>query len=505
MTATAGKNQGALPRPAFPPHQSLGVPLRRTIITAGGALCVTPFVLMCLLRASGKQGFFISLPQYGLIVATGALLFAWAGRLLPRCYSPLLFAVLYLCGYVIQFPLIDTDLKHYVYDGGGVREVGSFPFTADAYWEVVCAVCSGALGMICGQALVRHFLSAPTHETLAPISRSSLSRRIRLWAVASLAVLAIAGYLGVSRMTLQVVILPYKLAGILHWLRYYVLPLIGLYLFGVGLMQRRRKAAVQILSWNVVFICIVVVTTMSKATGFNLWLPYVAVLALFPAARSLLRLRMVVLILATVTISAAVIVTVNYLRSFTLLSGDAASLAEVDGRIEISTITNNQNILYSLALNSVLRVLGATGLMAVQSAPPMKSVTPLLRLEGIDPELGAVAYRSAFNYTLGNRSDYVIGKGIGLYAFFFWSHSYLTVFLGSALYAGALLFFEGLASRVGNAALGIGVAFYGAVATWEGNFELHVKFVLAVLLLIIWIRRGRAKGAIRYGPSPRSS
>lgn len=430
-----------------------------------------------------------------LILATVGLVSLWiALRGDTVYYSPFILSLFYLISYPMRVLDIELNLDQWLGLAGGVyySEVGAFQFTVDAYWEFVLLASVGMAGVVIGQLLVRFWLR-PGKTTSSPPTLTTgpqLAKWVWLWFAATLALTLINMRLGIGALTIVPVALPFRLTGILNMTRSALLPLVGLWLFGLALQQENRRAAVRILVMNVLLGSISIPATLSKAAIFFPLIPYV--LCMFvdmrksPLTRGLMRWT-VVLILVLAPLS---VIGVNWLREYTVYSGALPSFSELaDWGVKPGDLFVWENPLRHLYRHTVLRVTGGSEAMAVLASPPVDLASLLAWI--INPpgartlDWGVIQDVWGIDVVTGRILP--MGKAFGLFGFWYLSHNMIVLFAASTIYAALVLLVESIFRRVGNAGLAAGIGFTLSSLIWEFTADIMslYPYILVVLFLIL--------------------
>jgi hypothetical protein len=480
----------------------------RSIPYIGFGMAVLPLLVLSFGEALGIISPTILFAQTLILSVIGlvALRIALRGGIFH--YSPFLLVLLFLLSYPLR--ILDLELD----PASRIRYItGSFPFTADAHWELVFVASVGMVGMMSGiasgQFLLRSWLSK---GRLIPFQMRQTNNNqvdvwIWIWFVVALGANLLAQIFGIGALTLYPVELPFKLTGFLTVIRPYLFPLVGLWLFGLALQHKNRGAVIRLLVMNGVLGILSIVTTLSKGAAFWPFVPYALCLWMIKGrsflSRSVLRWTIVIIIVA----APVSIIGASWFRLYTLQTGVRPSLTElVNGGFGIGDVLGESSLVETLYTHTFRRELGASEAMAVVSGQPLDLLSQLSLAVSApgwpDIQSRAISNVFGFNDWASRAGGFgpVTGKGYGLFGFWYLSHSLVILFLGSFFSALLVLLIEGIIRRFGNAGLSAGVCFTLTDLIWSYASDIIPWFLLniAIMFVVLYLFQ-------RYSSAPQSA
>jgi hypothetical protein len=452
----------------------------------------------CLFRIVGEwQGwsFFVEPIQLFVlgVVGIGAL---WLGTRGKNIYvSPILFVILFLVSYPLR--VISVEINPLVWSFGGV---GQFPFTSDAYWTFVGIAVLGISGLTAGQFVVRLWLNH--RRVILNMKVHSIRKDLPfagwLWFCISIVMLILSGAIGIGSVGLTPVALPFRMTGLLYFLRALVLPLVGMYLFGVAVETNQRRQARMLLLMALLLGVLSFPITLSKAALLNALLPYAVYLSIYayyhPLSRQLRRSILVAIILLLPVMVFGVLAARDVAYSTGRLAGASEIVEGFYSEVGSQSVYELAAILNSLILD---RVTGGSELMGVVAAPLYSSELVLRCVlgQGTNPDLGfRYIFDDIYNVTLTEEGGVYQGKALGLFGLLYLSHNPFLLLLLALILGGLALWVEDLFLRETNAALAAGVGFMVSMAMWESVFDilLYYPVFLGSILIISRILSGKS-------------
>jgi len=414
-----------------------------------------------------------------------ALAYWRAVRWLPLSVTPFIFIVFFLVSYPLRVVVVEQsiDLNN---ASGDSTFVGGFGFSTDEYVVYYLASLAGLAGLLAGAGVVLHL----TRSLRLNLNRED-NRRVPnpssaylLWLIATISVSLTCFGLGIGLAGIQPPRLPLHLTGFLNYLRLAILPLAGLILFGFAYDRRDKGVVVAMLIFLFVYGAVAVMMTLSKVAVMYALSPYVFYLLLRGTwnvftRRILIGSFVAILLVLPITYFGAMVLRDEAWSNQKGLRSDAFKDTVTDHLGSEYSATGLWQITLS-AFGS--RVTGGSELMAVLAANPypIERSLALLLGRGAAPDSGVSSmFTDIFGVTLissGEEGGLYTGKAFGLFGVLFLGHSYLLMFLGSAFFAGGLVWLELLARRYGNEAFACGLAFLLALAFWESGFDSLVYY-----------------------------
>ena len=423
----------------------------------------------------------ITAVQVAVLLVLGGLAVRNGMRMRWVYYSPLILSVLYIVG----FPMRVADME-LAPQSWTPLAYGNFAFTPEAYWTFVMIVSIGVCGLMAGQYLARDQI-VERHVARLYVIPIRFIRWICIWVALMLANTIINMRFRIGTLTTSPVALPFHVTGILNVSRSYVLPLIGLWLFGLALERGKIKHAAVLLVANLAFGMLAVVATLSKGSIFGTFAPYVLCLAVnrkqYAIAPILLkRVLLVLVILVPISIIGA-----NALRYYSLLNGEVRGIGEVASNMDISAARAAQPVALELYHSTFLRVVGADQLMGFMGVEkiPLHSLIPILTNED-KYGMPDIIYQG-FNIDLWTMPGQ--GRATGLFGFWCLAGSQWVLFGVCALCGAAMIGAERIVKPFDNRALSAGVAFQATLLFWEFGYDMIPLFFIALLVVYIFLRR----------------
>lgn len=419
----------------------------------------------------------ITAVQVGVLLALGGLALRNGMRMRWAYYSPLILAVLYIVGYPMRVADMELAPQRWT-----PLDYGNFAFTHEAYWSFVMVVTIGMCGLMAGQYLAsaRGSKKRVVRFHVIPIR---FTLWICIWAALMLANTIINMRYSIGTLTTYPVALSFHITGLLNVNRTYVLPLIGLWLFGLALERGKIKPATTLLVINFAFGMLGIIATLSKVAVIGTLAPYILCMAMnnrkFAIAPILLRK----VLLGLVIIAPVSIIAANVLRYYSLLNGEVRGISEVVSNTDISAARAENPVVFELYHSTFLRILGGNELMALMEVEkiPLHSLIPIATNENKDG-MGDIVYQG-FNINITTMPGQ--GRATGLFGFWCLTGSLWVLFGVTALCGAAMIGAERIIGPFGNSGLSAGVGFLIAMPFWE--FTPDMIPLLAVALFVVYM------------------
>ena len=471
------------------------------LVGVGWVLAVGPLVLFGWAEMFGLATPRVSFVQLLVLSMAGVLgwVVAVSGKRLY--YSPFILVLFFLIGYPLRVVEIELFGAHWrSYSGGGAA--GMFAFTGAEYWQLVALGTVGMIGVVTGILAARVAMRSfwPAGWSSGRVSGRRLMPLALVWFVVTGAVTGLNAHFSVGALTVVPVSLPGHLSGVLNVTRAYVLPLLGLWLFGVAICEGRRREAGTIVVMNVVLGVASVFTTLSKVAAFMPFVPYalcgVIGMRRFKSARAVRRL----VVLAICVLAPISIVLANVLRSYSAGTGAIPSVSDLmSGQVRVGDVVEDRNGVSYVVSTVFDRMIGAGEAMAVIAGPRLSAGDLVSWIA--DP----ARWMEVYHQTIAEVWDFdpwagrVVpqGRGFGLFGFWQLSGSLLVVFVASVIYSAMAVVIEGVMGRIGNSAVAAGVGFSMASLVWEfmpDVLRLYPFALVTVAAAILFLSRGVAWG-----------
>lgn len=320
-----------------------------------------------------------------------------------------------ILGYVIKPGILDLFRDDRIY--GTWRSLGRFNFSADQYLTLWSVTLFGSLGIIAG-----YFFSSWT-KVKVYIKRENIIDRLKIlnnhpcvffiiWFLSAIFLNLILFSMGIGRRGLQTeTVLPFHMAGGLHFVRIYIM----IYILGLVLtvLYNKKKLRSWVLFLLIVEVVIDAFCSLSKMSF---------VFALFPLMVYYLTMKKVnvrsfVFFCSLLVMFSLFVVIINACRTFFYLK---LPLDEI--------VVLHQGSVYDplFFIEKVIdRIIGADGLMAVVGRPEFNSFGRFVRYHFG----GWSEYVSGVYFGMPEREGLAWAKGMGLFGVLFISNSYCVVFL----------------------------------------------------------------------------
>jgi len=446
-------------------------------------------------------------------IAISVLAYWQALRWMRFSVTPLIFVFLFLVSYPARVPLVEQNIDLYTISGGH-NSVGKFAFDVSAYTTYYSVSLVGLIGLLMGLGLSimlfrrnRPCSSWDGNRWLLNLGALSLG-----WLIFSFGISLICFYLNIGLAGIDQPQLPLHLTGCLNFLRMFVLPVIGWFLFGLAYERRANRLVVVFLAFSAIHGVASVYFTLSKAGLMYAILPLVAYLVMRAPRRALTWK-----ILSGTAIAVLLLLPITYFGAMVLRDeayyGQQAQRGDAFKRIVEDHVGENGGIIDVLqgTVSAVTgRVTGGDELMAVASARryPISSVWGLVIGRAAEPDFGGPdMFFDIFNVRLIHEDGKFSGKAFGLFAGLFLSHSYWLVFIGSAFFAGLVVWLEKYVLWHANYGASCGVAFWIGLNVWESTFD-NLKFYPSILLCMLVVvkfikQRRRTRSSVNGVPFQR--
>lgn len=459
------------------------------ILRAGAVLAFGP----CLFRIVGGWlgvSFSVS-PGQLFVLGVAGISILWLGTRGKVIYvSPVAFSMLFLISYPLR--VIRIEMNPSLWNFGNDLGVGRFPFTSDAYWAFVGIAVLGISGLATGQFIMRRRLGRLHIIPIMKAKRNQINLQYYgwLWFGISSAIIVLSKVLGIGSLGLTPVVLPLHLTGLLYFLRILILPLLGMYLFGVALETNRRLQASTLVLMALFLGVVSFPITLSKVSILHALLPYVAYLYICanysPLGRKLRRSILII----TILLLPLIVFGAQAARDVAYSTGHLASANEIAEGFRSSTRSSS---VIELAENSygliVDRLIGGGELMGVLASPSYSHGLALRVMlgQGTNPDLGfGYVFEDVYGVMVTEGGGVYRGKGLGLFGLLYLSHDPFFLFLLALMLGGLMLWVEDLFLRKTNAGMAAAVGFMVSLVIWEGVFDnlyYYPVFLGGILIL----------------------
>ena len=431
------------------------------------------------------------LRSWMLLGCTGISLLAYgqALRWIRFSVAPLMFVFLFLVAYLARVPLVEANIDLWTI-AGGHTSVGGFSFSIDAYKTYYVVSLVGLAGLLFGSWLGL-CLNRNRRVSFSWDGNRwfrNLPALCMTWMVLSFGISLICFYLKIGLSGIDQPRLPLHLTGLLNFLRMFILPVTGWFLFGLAYDRRANGISITLLAFQMILGLASVYFTLSKAGLIYAIAPLLLYLALRAPRRAFtwklsIGAAVAMLLLLPITYFGAMVLREE---AYTDLQGDRKDGFRRIVSDHMGDESSAVGLLQGTLASLMGRVTGGSELMAVTAARPYPyaSVFSLVAGNGADPDFGGPAmFLDIYNVQLIHEDGKFSGKAFGLFGGLFLSHSCFLVFIGSALSAGFVVWMELYSQKLVNQSFACGLAFWITLNLWESTFD-NLKFYPPILFCL---------------------
>jgi len=417
---------------------------------------------------------------------------------------PFIFVFLFLVSYPARVPLVEQNKDLYTVSGGH-NSVGNFEFTSAAYAPYYVVSLIGLAGLLVGSSLTISLYrrSRPGFDWGGNRWLRHLVGPCAVWMLFTAGISVICYELNIGLAGIDQPVLPMHLTGCLNFLRMFVAPVAGWFLFGLAYERRADRLVFGLLVFATLHGIASIYFTLSKAGLMYAILPLMAYLVMRAPRRALTwkivsGSAMLMLLFLPLTYFGAMV-----LRN-EVYFGQEDSRAEAFRRMVADHVGESGGFIKLLrgTIAAVAgRVTGGDELMAVTSGRPYpdSTVWGLVAGRAAEPDYGGPEmFLEIFHVQLIHEDGKFSGKAFGLFAGLFLSHKYWLVFIGSGIFAGLVVWLEQYALLHVSRSVACGFAFWIGLNVWESTFD-NLKFypliLFGMLVAIQFIKRQRRRYA----------
>lgn len=422
------------------------------------------------------------------VAGLGALWLGTRGKI--TYVSPVVFAMLFLISYVLRIIRIEMNPRSQMF--GTDLSIGRFPLTSEAYWKLVGISVLGLFSLALGQFIMRSWLSRRHLIQKYCVKRIQINLNYYgwLWLGISSTIVILSKILGIGSLGLSPVVLPFHLTGLFYFTRIIIMPLFGIYLFGIAVETSQRSKARMIVLMALFLSVLSFPITLSKASALQALLPYVAYLYIcakhYPFSRKMLK----TILIASVLLVPIIVFGAQAARNVAYSRARLASLGEiaegVKSNVGSKSVIELAEDSYGLIVD---RIIGANEIMGVISGPTYSHelVLRVLLGQGTNPDLKfGFVFEEVYGVVVSEGGGVYRGKGMGLFGLLYLSHDPFFLFLIALIMGGLMLWVEDLFFRNMNAAIAAGVGFLVSLLIWEGVFDnlYHYPVFLGGIIIV---------------------
>jgi hypothetical protein len=427
-----------------------------------------------------------------LLGAAGVALIEFVTRPGRRFFTPVLFALFYLLGYVVALgPLVRApeDIPRV-----GFQAIGRFDFTDQAFVWPAEVVLAGLLGIVIVTWVAERLVPAAPRRLVS--LRLPPLLLVTAWVTMAAVLIGICALLGLGRGGLNnETVLPFSLSGFLVYARDFLVPAFGA--LALDRMVRERRSAAVLATLGVMLVVGVLMSFFALSRGRFVVLMMPAGLLLLRRSEStrwFQRLAIPIVALCVLT-SSFVVATVQDLRDEGFVSG-TISPAETMSRLQSdrSDKGSGWELLGTLATD---RVGGCRQLLALSSS----------RARGLEPVWGMLTGQGAWADVLSYEAlgfvpqasrRVAFGTSFGMWGLLSLSDNLLIILLATTVFVAFPLLIEASFSRLGEPLVGQTLAFVFSLAVWGFPYlsELSRTVVMPIIAaVVVYLLRPPAQAA----------
>jgi hypothetical protein len=461
---------------------------RRALV---GLVVVASLVLLISVLHSGATSLlFPSL--LSLIGIASMLYYTRPGR---RYYLPIIWTMFYAVGYLLA--LADVLLNP---DTAGVLGSATFyllDFSFRGFLPLFDSIAAGMSGLflavLCCERIIPR--RPPRHRQagrFAAFTDRAVPRGFWIWFTGSAAVIMLMARLGIGRTGLvHSTSLPFKLAGILVYIKNMVIPFVGFFLVVPTLTSGSRRRIYVALAMLTVIGLLGSVAFLSRGFLVFMSLPPLLFLLFQSARRSSARSALggsAAMFLLVITVMVPLVDAIRISKYL----GANVSIYGVEQAMSQSSPAGALSRTMSLA---VQRVIGFKELVAVHGAGLRGPDAPWRVFRGDSDYIDQLQY-DLWGFYQDPTGETAFGYGYGLWGWLYLGGSNWTVLLGTWLATVLIILFEDLFIRRGLRPLALFIAVQFGIWIWGGiDFFLLSRLVVTAVacygLVRLWPRRRR--------------
>ena len=403
-----------------------------------------------------------------------------------RYYVPIVWTLFYAVGYLLA--MADVLLNPETAGVAGSVTYYLIDFTFRGLLPIFSPIWWGMAGLFlavfcCERIIPRRPEETPRHRRFASASRSSPPQALWIWFTCSAAVVLFMGRLGIGRTGLShSTVLPFKLAGILVYLKNMVIPFIGFFLVIPTLISGTARRIYLSLALMTIIGLIGSVTFLSRGFLVFVTLPPLMFLLFLPSQRPSGRRVLIGSLVGFVAVLMLMVPLVDAMRVSKYVGADA-TITEIDQAMSQSSPVGALSRTTSLA---VRRIIGFKELVAIHSAGPLDPAAPWRVFRGDSDYTDQLQY-DLWGFYQDPSGDTAFGFGFGLWGWLYLGGSNWIVFLGTWLATVLIIFFEELFIRFGVRPLAIFIAVQFGIWIWGGIDYFLLSRLIITAIACYWL------------------
>ena len=402
--------------------------------------------------------------------------------------TPLFFVLFIIISYFHRIILVDKYIDEWTLTGGYQR-IGNFIFQNSSIIEYFQIIISGLLGVLLANYFIIR-LKLP-RSNWGVLSNVRLKRYYKVYIFSYLIIIIIASFFKIGVSGYSPIALPFKLAGLILFLKNFIIPMFGWYLFYFICESNKQKKIVYFLLLQILIGVIGTYLTLSKAMLIYAILPYVIYL-IFSKKYLLFKRKQIRVF--TILISFLVMATFYGALYMRFVDSGITNNISVYAFFD-SYFRNSDENVFMLLFETLIydistRITGGSELMAVMFTNienPWNSILMILNGNAGDVNSGMPELiERIFDITLIFDGEVFSGKSIGFWGILFLMKSKLFIFFGTFVYVSIIAFIEKLYYRNINPSISILLSFWLCYNVWESGFDLFVFLIPISIFLFFY-------------------
>ncbi|MFH1062515.1 MAG: hypothetical protein V1747_06480 [Candidatus Omnitrophota bacterium] len=408
-----------------------------------------------------------------------------------RYYTPIILTIFYFFGYLLS--LANTLMNKSNLRAIGFKAIGSFGFSFWEYLSLTFIISTGMLGILCSVVFMEKFKNScrslfryfnPNKKQIIRINYVIIS--LLIWFLISTAIFLYMNKIGIGRTGLKPeTLLPFKLVGILFYVKLILIPCLGCFLFGV-ILETNNKILI-----NLSIILLILLGIIGSISGISRGSLIFSVLPSFiymlfkshknDFKRKILKSYSIIAILLLMILIPLVL----GMRNIGYAGGkiDFSTAINILKSFKVADLPGAAGSLISLILD---RVMGINELYAVFSsgikdlyAPWALFITDGAYLEKI--------IKAVFGFVPSNEGNLAFGVGFGLWGVLQLSGSYSVIFLGTFVACSLSMAIEEIFIRNGMYYVACFFAINFGMLVWEGLYVSRLSRTLLMIFICLII------------------
>lgn len=416
-----------------------------------------------------------------------------------RFQTPFFFLLFAVISTLNRVELVTSNIDKWTLDGG-YTTIGNFVFNDENLSQYFLIFIIGIFSIFFS-FIITNFLKSKyinlKYFSFNCYSPNAFNKRKYLFLFGTLITLILSYIFRIGVSGYQPIELPLHLSGLIFFLKFFIFPLYGWFLFHYACVNDDKKSISFFLFFNLLIGLGSTFFTLSKAMVIYSVLPYVLIM-IYNKSFRLYTFRLKALLIFTSLILLPIsYFGALYLRFMDDLGGGGFTFYNLSSFWESYSRIENSNFLYVIFNNLYIdissRLTGGSELMAVIASnvnQPYSSMKMILFGEAGQFDSGmSDLISNIFDIKLKNNGDTFSGKSIGFWGILYLSKSYLNVFFLTLVYVYLVTYLEYLSKKYGNRSFSIGISFWLSYNVWESGFDLFVFMVPLLIAFLIFLNR----------------